>query len=76
MRRERDLLEREISRFAVVEHDGFIVGCAALYPYGDQQAELACPAVHPQYRRWGYGEQPMKRIEGRSRGAASSACSC
>lgn len=69
VRRERDLLEREIGRFSVVEHDGLIVGCAALYPYGEGQGELACLAVHPQYRRWGYGEQLMKRIEARAREA-------
>ncbi len=44
-----------------------IVGCAALYPYGEDQAELACVAVHPHYRRWGYGEQLLKRIEARAR---------
>lgn len=69
VRRERDLLEREISRFSVVEHDGLIVGCAALYPYDEGKAELACLAVHPEFRRWGYGEQLMKRIEVRARGA-------
>ena len=67
VRRSRELLEREITRFSVVEHDGMIVGCAALYPYGEDQAELACLAVHPHYRRWGYGEQLMKRIETRAR---------
>lgn len=67
VRRSRELLEREITRFSVVEHDGLIVGCAALYPYGDDQAELACVAVHPYYRRWGYGEKLMKRIETRAR---------
>ena len=67
VRRSRELLEREITRFSVVEHDGLIVGCAALYPYGDDQAELACVAVHPNYRRWGYGEKLMKRIETRAR---------
>ncbi len=67
VRRSRELLEREITRFSVVVHDGLIVGCAALYPYGDDQAELACVAVHPHYRRWGYGEQLMKRIEARAR---------
>ena len=67
VRRSRELLEREITRFSVVVHDGLIVGCAALYPYGEDQAELACLAVHPNYRRWGYGEQLMKRIEARAR---------
>ncbi|MBK7357221.1 amino-acid N-acetyltransferase [Propionivibrio sp.] len=67
VRRSRELLEREITRFSVIEHDGLIVGCAALYPYGDDQAELACVAVHPHYRRWGYGEKLIKRIETRAR---------
>jgi amino-acid N-acetyltransferase len=69
VRRSRELLEREITRFSVIEHDGMIVGCAALYPYGEDQAELACVAVHPQYRRWGYGEKLVKRIEVRARAA-------
>jgi amino-acid N-acetyltransferase len=67
VRRSRELLEREITRFSVVEHDGVIVGCAALYPYGRRQAELACLAVHPHYRRWGYGALLMKRIEAQAR---------
>ena len=67
VRRSRELLEREITRFSMVEHDGLIVGCAALYPYGDDQAELACVAVHPNYRRWGYGEQLLKHVETRTR---------
>jgi len=67
VRRSRELLEREITRFSIVEHDGVIVGCAALYPYGDEQAELACLAVHPHYRRWGYGTLLMKRIEVQAR---------
>jgi len=67
VRRSRELLEREINRFSMVEHDGLIVGCAALYPYGNDQAELACVAVHPNYRRWGYGEQLLKHVETRAR---------
>ena len=67
VRRSRELLEREITRFSLVVHDGLIVGCAALYPYGEDQAELACLAVHPNARRWGYGEKLMKRIEARAR---------
>lgn len=65
--RPRELLEREISHFSVVEHDGMIVGCAALYPYSEDGAELACLAVHPAQREWGYGEQLMNRIADRAR---------
>ncbi len=32
VKRPRELIEREIDRFIVMEHDGFIFGCAALYP--------------------------------------------
>jgi amino-acid N-acetyltransferase len=35
VRRNRELLEMEIARFVVVEHDGIIIGCAALYPFPD-----------------------------------------
>jgi amino-acid N-acetyltransferase len=46
VRRNRELLEREINRFVVLEHDHRIVGCAALYPFPDEAAaELACLAV-------------------------------
>jgi len=51
VRRGRELLEREITRFSVIEHDGVIVGCAALYPFNSARAgELACLAVRPDYR--------------------------
>ncbi len=33
VRRSRDLLETEIDRFTVVERDGMVVACTALYPY-------------------------------------------
>ena len=57
VRRSRELLEREIARFVVLEHDHRIVGCAALYPFPDEAAaELACLAVEAQSRDRGYGE--------------------
>ena len=57
VRRNRELLEREIARFVVLEHDHRIVGCAALYPFPDEAAaELACLAVDAQCRDRGYGQ--------------------
>ena len=57
VRRSRELLEREIVRFVVLEHDHRIVGCAALYPFPDEAAaELACLAVDESCRDQGYGE--------------------
>lgn len=68
VRRGRELLEQEIERFTVVEHDGMLVGCAALYPFSeDNAAELACLAVTPEYRRAGLGDQLLRRIERRAR---------
>ncbi|HEX4985500.1 MAG TPA: amino-acid N-acetyltransferase [Burkholderiales bacterium] len=64
VKRSRELLEREIGRFGVLEHDGLIVGCAALYPFaGEKAAELACLAVAPDYRDAGSGELLLKWIE-------------
>jgi len=63
VRRNRELLEREISRFVVLEHDHRIIGCAALYPFPDEAAaELACLAVDAQYRDRGYGEAILNHM--------------
>ena len=63
VRRSRELLEREIERFVVLEHDHRIVGCAALYPFPDEaSAELACMAVDPQCRDRGYGEAILEHM--------------
>ena len=67
MRRGRELLEIEIDRFTVFEHDGIILGCAALYPFPEEQAcELACLAIHPDYRDQGHGERLLKHIENKT----------
>ncbi|RMH11831.1 MAG: amino-acid N-acetyltransferase [Gammaproteobacteria bacterium] len=55
--RSRERLEQDIHHFSVIDRDGLILGCAALYPYVESaSAELACLATHPAYRRQGYGE--------------------
>ncbi|MCC7068645.1 MAG: amino-acid N-acetyltransferase [Burkholderiales bacterium] len=62
--RPRAMIEREIERFYLAEHDGQVIGCAALYPFPEaNKAELACLAVNPDYRREGYGERLMKAVE-------------
>ncbi|HBV20386.1 MAG TPA: amino-acid N-acetyltransferase [Nitrosomonas sp.] len=64
VRRNRELLEIEIDRFTVFEHDGMIIGCAALYPFPQENiCELACLAIHPSYRNLGHGNQLLKTIE-------------
>lgn len=67
--RPRELLEREIEQFSIMLHDGIIVGCAALYQHTAEEAELACLAVNPDHREWGYGEQLMERIFRRAKKA-------
>ena len=68
VRRSRERLEEEIERFTVVEYDGVLVGCAALYPFmDDRAAEMACVAVVPEHRRAGLGEMLLRRMEGRAR---------
>lgn len=63
VRRSRELLEREIARFVVLEHDHRIVGCAALYPFPNEaSAELACLAVDAQCRDRGYGEAILNHM--------------
>jgi amino-acid N-acetyltransferase len=68
VKRSRDLLEREIGRFIVLDHDNIVVGCAALYPFADERAaELACLTVHPDFRGAGAGERLLTEIEARAR---------
>jgi amino-acid N-acetyltransferase len=68
VKRDRGLLESEMGRFFVLDHDGIVVACAALYPFPDEKAgELACLAVHPDFRNQGAGERLMKEIEARAR---------
>ena len=63
VRRSREMLEMEIQHFTVLERDGLIVGCAAFYPYMKEQiAELACLAVHHDYRRGGRGHELFDAI--------------
>lgn len=64
VRRSREKLEVEIQYFTVQERDGMIVACAALYPFVDERmAELACLAVHDNYRGTGRGDALLAFLE-------------
>ena len=64
VRRSRERLETEINHFTIMERDGMIIGCAALYPYiEDTVAELACLAVHKDYQHEDRGETLLKLLE-------------
>jgi len=68
VKRNRGLLESEVGRFLVLEHDRVVIACAALYPFPDERAgELAGLAVHPDFRNHGAGERLLKEIEARAR---------
>ena len=68
VRRGRERLEMEISHFHVMEHDGKIIGCAALYPFaGTGIAELACMAIHASFRRGGRGDRLLTYCEEQAR---------
>ena len=68
VRRSREVLEPEIEQFSIVEREGLIIACAALYPIADSDfAELACLAVNPAYRHGGRGDELLARIESRAR---------
>ncbi len=68
VKRPRELIEREIDRFTVLEHDGIIYGCAAMYPFAEpKMGEMAAVTVHPDYQGAGDGERLLRRIENRAR---------
>ena len=62
VRRSREKLEMEIQHFTLQERDGMIIACAALYPFLDM-AELACLAVHKNYRGEGRGDALLTFLE-------------
>lgn len=68
VKRDRTEIERDIGHYTVIEHDGVIFGCAALYPYPEAHtAEMAALTVSPQVQSQGDGERILKRIEQRAR---------
>ncbi|MBU6259850.1 MAG: amino-acid N-acetyltransferase [Burkholderiales bacterium] len=68
VRRERTEIERDIANYSVVEHDGIIFGCAALYPYPEARTgEMAALTVSPLSQGQGDGERLLKRVEHRAR---------
>ncbi|MCU7905773.1 MAG: amino-acid N-acetyltransferase [Candidatus Thiodiazotropha sp. (ex Epidulcina cf. delphinae)] len=68
VRRSRELLETEIDCFTLMERDGMAIACAALYPYPQESmAELACMAVHPDYRGDDRGNRLLIHMESLAR---------
>ena len=68
--RSRTEIERDVGNYTVIEHDGVIFACAALYTYPEgRTAEMAALTVSPQVQGQGDGERILKRIEQRARAA-------
>lgn len=68
VRRERTEIERDIANYTLIEHDGIIFGCAALYPYPEARtAEMAALTVSPLSQGQGDGERLLKRVEQRAK---------
>lgn len=68
VRRERTEIERDIANYTVIEHDGIIFGCAALYPYPEARtAEMAALTVSPLSQGQGDGDRMLKRVEQRAK---------
>ncbi len=68
VKRSRTEIERDIDHYTVIEHDGVIFGCAALYPYPEARtAEMAALTVSPLSQSQGDGERILKRVEQRAK---------
>src|SRR5690606_41754993 len=65
--RSRELLEAEIDQFVVIEREGMIIACGALYPQDSQSGELACMATHIDYRNNNRGQLILEQIEKNAR---------
>ncbi|HFT9043308.1 TPA: amino-acid N-acetyltransferase [Escherichia coli] len=63
VRRSREQLEMEIDKFTIIQRDNTTIACAALYPFPEEEiGEMACVAVHPDYRSSSRGEVLLERI--------------
>lgn len=52
VKRSREKLEMEIADYIVIERDNLIIACTALHLMEDKEsAEIACLAVHAEYRK-------------------------
>jgi amino-acid N-acetyltransferase len=70
VKRSRTEIERDMGNYTVIEHDGVIFACAALYPYPEAKtAEMAALTVSPEVQGQGDGERVLKRVEQRAKAA-------
>ncbi|MCB1854640.1 MAG: amino-acid N-acetyltransferase [Pseudomonadales bacterium] len=68
LKRSRELLETEIKQFRLLERDGRIIACAALYPFVEEGCgEIACIVSHPDYRGGKRGQRLLQELEQEAR---------
>lgn len=67
--RSRELLEAEIGFFFVIEREGMIIACAALYPLDEQCGEIAGIAIHKAYQDTGRGQDLLNALEAHAKRA-------
>jgi len=68
VRRSREQLEQEIHKFTIIDRDGLIIGCAALYSYLEENmAEMACVAIHNEYRDGNRGLLLLKHMRNQAK---------
>lgn len=67
VKRSREQLEMEIAHYTIIERDGVVIACAALNPYPEEKmAEMACVAVHPDYRDSSRGDVLLENMRKRA----------
>ncbi|MFZ7229616.1 amino-acid N-acetyltransferase [Avibacterium avium] len=68
VKRSREQLEMEISNYTIIDRDGVVIACAALNIYPQEKmAEMACVAVHPDYRNSSRGDILLEAIQKRAK---------
>lgn len=73
VRRSREQLEMEIDKFTIIQRDNTTIACAALYPFPEEKiGEMACVAVHPDYRSSSRGEVLLERIAAQAKQSSLS----
>ena len=66
--RSREQLELDIKNFTVIERDGMIIACAALFVFDKEKAaEITALTVHADYQECGRGDALIQHIEWQAR---------
>ena len=62
-KRDKVDIERNLSSYFVLDHDGQICGCACLNHYSEENvAEISCLIVRPDYQRKGEGSRLLTHL--------------